>query len=77
MHRHLILKRTGEAAATIRQQLGIFECTRQSLLHRRQRRHWLSCVMRWVPECVNIWSKLVTNSNFFQNTLVVLLGFQP
>ena len=65
MHHHLILKRIGEAAVTIRQQRGIFECTHQSLLHRRQRRRWLGCVMRWVPECVSIWSQLVANYNFF------------
>ena len=69
MHCHLILKRIGEAAATIRQQLGIFECTRQSVLHRRQHRHWLGCVMRWAPECLNIWSQLVTSYNFFFSIL--------
>ena len=35
-YHHLILKRIVEAAATIRQQPGIFECIRQSLLRRRR-----------------------------------------
>jgi hypothetical protein len=36
------------------------------------------CVSRWMPVCLNIWSHLVTNYNFFfYNTSMVLLDFQP
>ena len=37
----------------------------------------IDCVSRWMPVCLNIWSQLVTNYNFFQNTSVVLLDFPP
>jgi hypothetical protein len=58
-----------EAAATIKQQPGIFECTCQSLLCR-----WL--IQRLVAIRLNICLKLVQNTNLFQNTSVVLLDFQ-
>jgi hypothetical protein len=51
------------------QQPGIFERTRHTLQHRH-------CVSRsWA--CLNIYSKLLWNTTFFQNTSVVLLDFQP
>jgi len=58
-----------EAAGTIRQQPGIFECTRQSLLCHR-------LILRLVAIHLNICPKLVQNTTFFQNTSVVLLEFQ-
>ena len=60
-----------KAAATIRQQPGIFECTHQSLL-----RHF-GCVSKSVAVHLNFCSKLVQNTTFLQGTSVVLLDFQP
>ena len=68
--RLLILKRIVEATATIRQQLGIFECIRQCLLRRGRR--WESARL-----CIEVgactFEHLVSIANklhnfFFQNT---------
>ena len=66
-----LIARIDEVAAAIRQQPGIFERTRQSLLRRCR------LVSRLVAVRLNICSKLVKKKyNSFQNTLVVLFDFQ-
>ena len=59
-----------EVAATLRQQPGIFERIRQSLLLRCRLRIEVVAVL------LNVCSKLIRNTTFFQNTSVVLLDFQ-
>jgi hypothetical protein len=72
-HGQLIVKRTVEGAANIRQLPGIFECTRQSLRHRRRR--W-----RYIEEGGRTFEHPVSPGNKLQLSLqqisVVLLDFQ-
>jgi hypothetical protein len=66
-----LIARIINAAATIRQQPGIFECTHQSLLCH------LRCVSKSVAVHLNFCSKLVQTTTFLQSTSVVLLDFKP
>jgi hypothetical protein len=71
-YHQLILKRIAEAAATISQQPGIFERTRQSLLRRCQRWLFIEVGLRTSEYLVSIGNKL----QLFQNNYAVLLHFQ-
>jgi hypothetical protein len=63
----LILNRILLSVSLRQQQSGIFECVCQSLLHCCQ-----LCI-KLVAICLDICSKLVWNTTFFQNTLVICL----
>ena len=65
-----LISLTAEAAATIRQQLGTFVCTRHSLLHRCRLYIEVGGLR------LNICSNLVRNVSFLQNTSMVLLDSQ-